>query len=174
MGRWLLGRGCLKANGAIRVRRCAAGFAGQWVVPGGTGKSVHGLLFSEAIMPYAEAVGQTGAQGPVRGCGPHCPPVPRKDPARDQASEAPRAGRGSASFPGLMSRPTAPMCGLTRSSFKSTKTPVAPFRLLPSWCARRNQMVLGCSLLLSPGGGPGSGGGNPISIDQRPKPRKEG
>ena len=49
---------------------------------------------------YVEAVGQTGAQGLVRGCGPHCPPVSRKNPARD---EAPRAGRGGASFPGLIS-----------------------------------------------------------------------
>ena len=48
--------------------------------------------------PYAEAVGQTGAQGLVRGCGPHCPPVSRKNHARDEASGAPRAGRGSASF----------------------------------------------------------------------------
>ena len=53
--------------------------------------------------PYAEAVGQTGAQGLVRGCGPHCPPVSRKDPARDEASGAPRAGWGSASFSGLIS-----------------------------------------------------------------------
>ena len=53
--------------------------------------------------PYAEAVGQTGAQGLVRGCGPHCPPVSRKNPARDEASGAPRAGRGSASFSGLIS-----------------------------------------------------------------------
>ena len=52
---------------------------------------------------HAEAVGQTGAQGLVRGYGSHCPPVPRKDPARDEASEAPRAGRGSASFFGLIS-----------------------------------------------------------------------
>ena len=37
-------------------------------------KSSQGLLFSEAQKPYAEAVGQTGAQGLVRGCGPHCPP----------------------------------------------------------------------------------------------------
>ena len=28
--------------------------------------------------PYAEAVGQTGAQGLVRRCGPHCPPVSRE------------------------------------------------------------------------------------------------
>ena len=62
-----------------------------------------GLLFSGAIKPYAEAVGQTGAQGLVRGCGPHCPPVSRKNPARDEASGAPRAGRGSASFSGLIS-----------------------------------------------------------------------
>ena len=62
-----------------------------------------GLLFSEAKKPYAEAVGQTGAQGLVRGCGPHCPPVSRKNPARDEASGAPRAGRGSASFSGLIS-----------------------------------------------------------------------
>ena len=34
----------------------------------------------------------------VRGCGPHCPPVPRKDLARDEASEATRAGRGNAIF----------------------------------------------------------------------------
>ena len=53
--------------------------------------------------PCAEAVGQTGAQGLVRGCGPHCPPVSRKNPARDEASGAPRAGRGSASFSGLIS-----------------------------------------------------------------------
>ena len=52
---------------------------------------------------YAEAVGQTGAQGLVRGCGPHCPPVPQKDPARDEASEAPRAGWGSANLSGLIS-----------------------------------------------------------------------
>ena len=32
-------------------------------------KSSQGLLFSEAKKPYAEAVGQTGAQGLVRGCG---------------------------------------------------------------------------------------------------------
>ena len=38
-----------------------------------------GLLFSEAKKPHAEAVGQTGAQGLVRGCGPHCPPVSRKN-----------------------------------------------------------------------------------------------
>ena len=31
------------------------------------------------------------------------PPVPRKDPARDKASEAPRAGWGSAGFSGLIS-----------------------------------------------------------------------
>ena len=60
-----------------------------------------GLLFSEAKKPHAEAVGQTGAQGLVRGCGPHCPPVSRKNPARDEASGAPRAGRGSASFSSL-------------------------------------------------------------------------
>ena len=66
-------------------------------------KSSQGLLFSEAKKPYAEAVGQTGAQGLVRGCGPHCPPVSRKNPARDEASGAPRAGRGSASFSGLIS-----------------------------------------------------------------------
>ena len=56
------------------------------------------LLFSEAKKTYAEAVGQTGAQGLVRGCGPHCPPVSRKKSARDEASGAPCAGRGSASF----------------------------------------------------------------------------
>ena len=52
---------------------------------------------------YAEAVGQTGAQGLVRGCGPHCPPVSRKNLTRDEASGAPRAGRDSASFSGLIS-----------------------------------------------------------------------
>ena len=61
------------------------------------------LLFSEARKPNAEAVGQTGAQGLVRGCGPHCPPVSRKNPARDEASGAPRAGRSSESFSGLIS-----------------------------------------------------------------------
>ena len=61
------------------------------------------MVFSETKKPYAEAVGQTGAQGLVRWCGPHCPPVPRKDLARDEASEAPRAGRDSASFSGLIS-----------------------------------------------------------------------
>ena len=66
-------------------------------------KSSQGLLFSEAKKPDAEAVGQTGAQGLVRGCGPHCPPVSRKNPARDEASGAPRAGRYSASFSGLIS-----------------------------------------------------------------------
>ena len=66
-------------------------------------KSSQGLLFSEAKKPHAEAVGQTGAQGLVRGCGPHCPPVSRKNPARDEASGAPRAGRSSASFSGLIS-----------------------------------------------------------------------
>ena len=36
-------------------------------------------------------------------------------------------------------------------------------------------VVFGCSLLLSQGEGPpGFRGGNPISIDQRPKPRNEG
>ena len=86
-------------------------------------------------MPYAEAVGQTGAQGLVRGCGPHCP---RKNPARDEASGAPRAGRGSASFSGFI----------------------------------RGVRVLSPALS---GGRPGfRGGGNPISIDQRPKPWKEG
>ena len=54
-------------------------------------KSSQGLLFSEAKKPYAEAVGQTGAKGLVRGCGPHCPPVSRRNPARDEASGAPRA-----------------------------------------------------------------------------------
>ena len=88
--------------------------------------------------PYAEAVGQTGAQGLVRGCGPHSPPVSRKNPARDEASGAPRAGRGGASFSGLIS----------------------------------GVRVLSPALS---GGRPGfRGGGNPISIDQRPKPRKEG
>ena len=56
-----------------------------------------------AKKPYAGAVGQTGAQWLVRGCGPHCPPVSRKNPARDEASRAPLAGRGSASFSGLIS-----------------------------------------------------------------------
>ena len=39
---------------------------------------------------------QTGvwrAGAGARGCGPHCPPVPRKDPARDEASEALWAGQ---------------------------------------------------------------------------------
>ena len=66
-------------------------------------KSSQGLLFAEAKKTYAEAVGQTGAQGLMRGCGPHCPPVPRKDPARDEASAPPHAGRVCASFPGLIS-----------------------------------------------------------------------
>ena len=70
---------------------------------GARGESSQVLLFSEAKGPYAEAVGQTGAQGMVRGYGPHCPPVSRKNPARDEASGAPRAGRGSASFSGLVS-----------------------------------------------------------------------
>ena len=35
---------------------------------------------------YSEAVGQTGAQGLVRGCGPYSPAIPRRDPARDEAS----------------------------------------------------------------------------------------
>ena len=87
---------------------------------------------------YAEAVGQTGAQGLVRGCGPHCPPVSRKSPARDEASGAPRAGRSSESFSGLIS----------------------------------GVRVLSPALS---GGRPGfRGRGNPISIDQRPKPRQEG
>jgi len=51
-------------------------------------KSSQGLLFSEANKPYTKTVGQTGAQGLVRGCGPHCPPVSRKNPARDEASGA--------------------------------------------------------------------------------------
>ena len=105
-------------------------------------KSSQGLLFSEAKKPHAEAVGHTGAQGLVRGCGPHCPPVSQKNPltfcpARDEASGAPRAGRGSASFSGLIS----------------------------------GVRVLSPALS---GGRPGFRGGNPISIDQRPKPRKEG
>ena len=100
-------------------------------------KSSQGLLFSEARIPCAEAVGQTGAQGPVRGCGPHCPPVSRKNPARDEASVAPRAGRGRASFSGLISGVRVLSPALSGS-------------------AARVQ-----------------GGGNPISIDQRPKPRKE-
>ena len=66
-------------------------------------KSSQGLLFAEAKKTYAEAVGQTGAQGLVRGCGSHCPPVSRKNLARDEASGAPRAGRGSAGFSGLIS-----------------------------------------------------------------------
>ena len=68
----------------------------------------------------------------------HCPPVPRKDPAKDEASEAPRAGRGSVSFSGLVSgvRVLSPALSVGRPGFR--------------------------------------GGGNPISIDQRPKPRKEG
>ena len=59
-------------------------------------KSSQGLLFSVAKKPYAEAVGQTGAQGLERGCGPHCPPVSRKNPARDEASGAPPARGGAA------------------------------------------------------------------------------
>ena len=66
-------------------------------------KSQVKVYSSRRQKPYAEAVGQTGAQGLVRGCGPHCPPVSRKNPARDEASGAPRAGRGSASFSGLIS-----------------------------------------------------------------------
>ena len=62
----------------------------------GSQSQSQGLLFSEAKKTYAEA-GQTGAQGLVRGCGPHCPPVPLKNPARDEASGAPRAGRGNRS-----------------------------------------------------------------------------
>ena len=57
-----------------------------WESPVGSVKSSQGLLFSEAKKPYAEAVGPTGAQGLVRGYGPHCPPVSRKNPARDEAS----------------------------------------------------------------------------------------
>ena len=100
-------------------------------------KPSQGLLFSEAKMPYAEAVGQTGAQGLVRGFGPHCLADPRIDPARAETSEAPRAGRGSASFSWLIS----------------------------------GVRVLSPALS---GGRPGFRAGNPISVDQRPKPRKEG
>ena len=42
-------------------------------------------------------------RGWCAGVVPTAPPVPRKNPARDEASEAPRAGRGSASSAGLMS-----------------------------------------------------------------------
>ena len=87
-------------------------------------KSSQGLLFSEAKKPYAEAVGQTGAQGLVRGCGPHCPPVSRKYPARDEASGAPRAGRGSASFSGLISgvRVLSPALSGGRPGFRGKMT----------------------------------------------------
>ena len=91
-------------TGLFAPPKCAA--SGRVIQAGSQlwmNKSSQGLLFSEAKKPYAEAVGQTGAQGLVRGCGPHCPPVSRKNPARDEASGAPRAGRGSASFSGLIS-----------------------------------------------------------------------
>ena len=42
-------------------------------------------------------------RGRCAGCGPHCPPVSRNNPARDEASGAPRAGRSSACFSGLIS-----------------------------------------------------------------------
>ena len=105
-------------------------------------KPSQSFFFPEAKKPYAEVVGQTGAQGLVRGFGPHCLADPRIDPARAETSEAPRAGRGSASFSGLM-----------------------------SGVRNNNSGALSCSLR---GAARVQGGGNPISIDQRPKPRKEG
>ena len=88
-------------------------------------KSSQGLLFSETKKPCAEAVGQTGAQGLVRGCGPHCSPVSRKNPARDEASGAPRAGGGSASFSGLTSgvRVLSPALSGGRPGFRGGVTP---------------------------------------------------
>ena len=64
--------------------------------------------------------------------------VPSYD--RDEASGAPRAGRGSASFSGLIS----------------------------------GVWVLSPALSGVRGAARVQGGDNPISIDQRPKPRKEG
>ena len=77
--------------------------------------------------------GGSRAQGLVRGCGPHCPPVSRKNPARDEARD------------GAEQR-----------------------RLL--WAYKWFSGPLSCSLR----GAARVQGGNPISIDQRPKPRKEG
>ena len=76
-------------------------------------------------------------RGWCAGVVPTAPPVSRKNPARDEASGAPRAGRGSAGFSGLIS----------------------------------GVRVLSSALS---GGRPGFRGVYPISVDQRPKPRKEG
>ena len=72
--------------------------------------------------PYADALGKTGAQGLVCGCGPHCPQV---NPARDEASGPPRAGRGSASFSGLISgvRVLSPALSGGRPGFRGGVTP---------------------------------------------------
>ena len=67
----------------------------------------------------------TSAQGLVRECGPHCPPVPRKDTAKDEAREAPRAGRGRASISGLISgvRVLSPALSGGRPGFRGGLTP---------------------------------------------------
>ena len=51
-----------------------------WEFVGFTGfKSSQGLLFSEAKETYAETVGQTGAQGPLRGVWSPLPPELSKE-----------------------------------------------------------------------------------------------
>ena len=75
---------------------------------------------------YAEAVGQTGAQGPVRGCGPHCPPAPRKDPTRNEPSEAPAQGGAEISCIRLVCRrglEIMPPCEQTNKTLKGLTRP---------------------------------------------------
>ena len=71
--------------------------------------SVHGMLVKSGLTllggkkAMCRGIGPDWRAGLVRGCGPHCPPVSRNNPVRDEASRAPRVGRGSASFSGLIS-----------------------------------------------------------------------